>query len=164
MVLGRRKDLRSNGPPPPPAQGQAPAPSPQPSSFLSATKSPGQPRLLRKGQSSLFVTRCKLCWKLRAGEFRAHGNRESKGRDQRGRAKKRAGGQWFRGAEGEVEASLGGVDGHGLVAPPQCPAETQERGIKRGLTWSGWRVLSGLPAIFSLAARGVWAETKPSKL
>lgn len=47
-------------------------------------------------------------------------------------------------------ARVGGAEGRG------------ERG-QCGLTWSGWWVLSGLPAIFSPAARGVWAETKPSQ-
>lgn len=75
------------------------------------------------------------------------------------------------GLEGEVEASLGGggggVDGRGLAAPPQSPPArmggAEGRGVKCGLTWSDWWVLWGLPAIFSPAARGVGAETKPNK-
>lgn len=105
---------------------------------------------------------------MRAGGFQANGTENAKG-EIRGREKKGAGGQWVRGAEGQVEASLRGVDGRGLAAPPQCPparvggAEGRGENGQCELTWSDWWVLSGLPAIFFPAARGVWAETKPSQ-
>lgn len=148
-------------PPPPPlgARTQALHPAPSPAQF-SLRNALAQPtRLLRKGPQCLPGSGCKLRCKLRAGGSGAGKEEKARGEGREGGGRKER--SWR--SVGWRGRGRGGGDGHGLAAPPHGRSGGGERGQVRGLTWSDWRVLSGLPAIFSPAARGVGAETKPNK-